>query len=106
MIFNPDWLKKMTNYIRSQVGRVYVYANEEKLEGVVETSIDQDGVIHVIAVWDTEEFNQRSLDIHSVEVWDTMGDLMLTEQTEDTAKVQGMSFYFELQIQISEREAD
>lgn len=105
MIFNPDWLKKITNYIRSQIGRVYVYANDEKLEGVVETSIDQDGVIHVIAVWDTEEFNEKSLEIHGVEVWDQMGDLMLTQNAENVDKVQGMSFYFEIQIQISEREA-
>lgn len=103
-VFTTEWLNKETNHIRSTIGRIYVYANDEKIEGEIFTEYDQAGLLHIYGQWDNPDFNSRSLNILGVEVWDVDEVLMLYDKAEKSEKVQGMSFYYEIPVTISEKE--
>ena len=103
-IFNVEWLNKEMRHIRSTISKVYVYANDEKIEGDLTSTIDENGLLHVYGVWDNPDFNARTLSIQGVEVWDIDSVCILYDNSERSDKVQGMSFYYELPITLTEKE--
>ena len=105
-IFNDEWILKTTNYIRSQVDKIYVYADDEKIEGVLDIQMTPEGKISVIASWEQPDFVQKSCEIQYVEIWDKDGMMILRKPPDTpTNKVQGMNFWFDCDLGLIEVDA-